>query len=226
MFRAIRKRLCENNGIPFIEEECPSPDKKCIGTCQACDYWLNRINNSLAIKRESGEDIDYSGIKEIYELYIMCERNRTKLGSNTEEEHRKIEPEDKILRGDVDEHFDYNHQEEHDLEEREEALKKLELLKHEMEERFTELRGRVMPPREEMGEIERLKHEMEEGFTEMGHVKPPKEEMGEIERENQIRHAVERLEMMKVISEKKCCPVCGEELSVDFRVCPTCGHTL
>lgn len=95
MFRAIRKRLCENNGIPFIEEECPSPDKKCIGTCPACDYWLNRINNSLAIKRELGEKIDYSGITEIYESYITSDRSESDLisanGVNTESHSEHVD---------------------------------------------------------------------------------------------------------------------------------------
>ncbi len=66
MFRAIRKRLCENNGIPFLEEKCPTPNKWCIGTCPECDHWLERINACLEKMTENGESIDYSGIEEIY----------------------------------------------------------------------------------------------------------------------------------------------------------------
>ncbi len=70
MFRTIRKRLCENNGIPFLEKECPTPNKKCIGTCQVCDHWLKIINTSLELKRQIGESIDYSGIEDIYNSYL------------------------------------------------------------------------------------------------------------------------------------------------------------
>ena len=69
MFRAIRKRLCENNGIPFLEEGCPAPFVECIGTCVECDHWLERINAHFDLKRQNGEEIDYSGIREIYDAY-------------------------------------------------------------------------------------------------------------------------------------------------------------
>lgn len=69
MFRAIRKKICENNGIPFIEEGCPRPNPRCIGTCPDCDHWLNRINEHLELKRQRGEEIDYSGTKEIYDSF-------------------------------------------------------------------------------------------------------------------------------------------------------------
>ena len=70
MFRAIRKRLCENNGIPYLEEDCPHPNEKCIGTCPECDHWLERINAHLNLKRQNGEEIDFSGLEEIYESFI------------------------------------------------------------------------------------------------------------------------------------------------------------
>lgn len=73
MFRAIRKRLCENNSIPFLEEECSAPYKECIGTCAECDHWLERINAHFELKRQNGEEIDYSGIKEIYDAYVGSE---------------------------------------------------------------------------------------------------------------------------------------------------------
>ena len=71
MFRAIRKRFCENNGIPFLEEKCPTPNRRCIGTCPACDHWLERINAHLECMRNNGELIDYSGIDEIYNSYLI-----------------------------------------------------------------------------------------------------------------------------------------------------------
>lgn len=74
MFRAIRKRLCENNCIPFLEEGCPTPNRGCIGTCPDCDHWLERINALFDIKRRNGEEIDYSGIREIYDSFLDNER--------------------------------------------------------------------------------------------------------------------------------------------------------
>lgn len=70
MFRAIRKRLCENNHIQFLEEPCPTPSKRCIGTCPDCDHWLERLNTHLEIKRQNGEEINYDGINEIFESFL------------------------------------------------------------------------------------------------------------------------------------------------------------
>lgn len=70
MFREIRKRLCDNNGIPFIEEPCPTPNKRCIGTCPDCDHWLERLSAHLDIKRQNGDGISYDGIDEIYRRFI------------------------------------------------------------------------------------------------------------------------------------------------------------
>lgn len=69
MFREIRKRLCENNGIPFIEEPCPTPNKRCIGTCPDCDHWLERLNALLELKVHNGEKIRYDGVEQIYREY-------------------------------------------------------------------------------------------------------------------------------------------------------------
>ena len=66
MFRAIRKRLCEDNNIPFLEEKCPTPNEQCIGTCQKCDYWLEKINKQLEMKRKKGYLIYYEGAEGIY----------------------------------------------------------------------------------------------------------------------------------------------------------------
>ncbi|MBR5677817.1 MAG: zinc ribbon domain-containing protein [Paludibacteraceae bacterium] len=226
MFRAIRKRLCENNGIPFIEEECPNPDKKCIGTCPACDYWLNRINDYLALKRKSGEEINYSGIKEIYESYIISSRinsNSDSVAGVKTEERRSIEHVDgyfspperdlshRILLEEIEREdpgrvkgkFTEDH-----WESREELYRPLQLeeerLKHEMERlaEERELRGKVVPDEREMGEI-----------------------MPDVERKKEL------LEAMKDLSQtqnngKKRCPICGQELPDDFRICPVCGQAL
>ncbi len=70
MFRAIRKRLCENNDIPYLEEECPAPSDSCIGTCLDCDHWLERLNTHIELRLQDGKDFDYSGIDEIYQSYL------------------------------------------------------------------------------------------------------------------------------------------------------------
>lgn len=69
VFRAIRKRICENNNINFAEIKCPSTGKDCVGTCPMCDYWLTRINEHLEAKHQAGKEVDYSGIKEIYDSW-------------------------------------------------------------------------------------------------------------------------------------------------------------
>lgn len=70
MFRAMRKRLCEDNGIPFLEEECTTPNENCIGTCVICDYWMTKIGEDLAIKQQRGEKPNLDGMMEIYHSYI------------------------------------------------------------------------------------------------------------------------------------------------------------
>jgi hypothetical protein len=222
MFRAIRKRLCENNGIPFIEEECPTPDEKCIGTCPACDYWLNRINNRLAAKRLSGEEINYSGIKEIYESYIMF--NRSPRDSDLESGKHIREPEP--LRGDFDVFPKRNCSEQ-------EALEQLSHELEIMEDDLHELRGHIMPPEKSFPngdprEIYLHKSQEDrirllEEFLRLEQEKTVgKEEMGKISLDDeQIK---KRLETMN--EKKKRCPVCGQELPNDFRVCPCCGQTL
>ena len=75
MFRQIRKHLCDNNGIPFLEESCPTPNKKCIGTCPECDHWLERLNAHLELKSQNGERINYDGIEQIYREFL--EQNRS-----------------------------------------------------------------------------------------------------------------------------------------------------
>lgn len=96
MFRAIRKRLCEKNGIPFLEEGCPTPNKRCIGTCPECDHWLERINAHLELKRQNEEEIDYSGIKEIYDSYLEGEDLVSEV-EKTKHAHNRFEP----LMGDI-----------------------------------------------------------------------------------------------------------------------------
>ena len=73
MFRSIRKRICENNGIPFEEEKCRLMRVDCLGTCPACDRSMERIGNLLAEMERSGKEIDYSGIREIYLSYTAAE---------------------------------------------------------------------------------------------------------------------------------------------------------
>jgi len=66
MFRQIRRVICEKNGIPFIEPNCPHPDPDCIGTCPRCDRYLDRINSNLERMRLDGKTPDLSGIDSIY----------------------------------------------------------------------------------------------------------------------------------------------------------------
>lgn len=233
MFRAIRKRLCENNGIPFIEEECPNPNKECIGTCPACDYWLKRINNCLATKCLSGDKIDYSGVKEIYESYITSGRIDSDL--------------DSVI---VDGYFLPPEKDEKERERRL-ALLQLEREKLELEEESEEtlrgvirpdeweLRGRVVPDtevnkvdEEKMKALDELRLRLEQERLEeeralQRKVMPDERQMGVIEPEADEKKLVDRLEAkMRGINGKKHCPVCGQELPDEFRVCPYCGQTL
>ena len=71
LFREIRRQICINNGIPFLEDECSAPDKRCIGTCPKCDCWLDWVNAHLDILRENGLAINYDGVKQIYEEFLL-----------------------------------------------------------------------------------------------------------------------------------------------------------
>ncbi len=98
MFRAIRKRICENNGIPFLEEGCPTPNKWCIGTCPECDHWLERINAHLELKHQNGEEIDYNGIKEIYDSFMEDNIISIEIEEDNKHAHTHFGP----LMGDID----------------------------------------------------------------------------------------------------------------------------
>ncbi|MBO4427259.1 MAG: hypothetical protein J5771_02085 [Bacteroidales bacterium] len=70
LFRAIRRRMCENNGIEYGEKPCPHQNPSCRGTCPLCDKALADLNSRLEEKRARGENVDFSGIKEIYASFL------------------------------------------------------------------------------------------------------------------------------------------------------------
>ena len=67
LLREIRKRLCDDNGLPFTEEECPNESPDCKGTCPACELNLLRLNRMLEELERSGKEVNYDGIKELYD---------------------------------------------------------------------------------------------------------------------------------------------------------------
>ena len=66
LLRQIRKRLCNDNGLPFTEEECPNEHPGCRGTCPACEFHLLHLNKRLKDLERSGKEVNYDGIKELY----------------------------------------------------------------------------------------------------------------------------------------------------------------
>lgn len=67
LLREIRKRICEDNRLPFTEKECPNESPDCKGTCPACEMNLLRLNRMLEEVERSGMPVKYDGIKELYD---------------------------------------------------------------------------------------------------------------------------------------------------------------
>lgn len=70
LLREIRKRLCEDNGLPFAEEECPNEHPGCRGTCPACELHLLSLNRMLEELKRNGKIIIYDGIEQLYKKQI------------------------------------------------------------------------------------------------------------------------------------------------------------
>ena len=70
LLREIRKRLCEDNGLPFTEEECPNEHPGCRGTCPACELHLLSLNKMLGELKRNGKKIIYDGIEQLYKKQI------------------------------------------------------------------------------------------------------------------------------------------------------------
>ncbi len=70
LLREIRKRLCEENGLPFTEEECPNEHPGCRGTCPSCELHLLSLNKMLEELKRNGKIIIYDGIEQLYKKQI------------------------------------------------------------------------------------------------------------------------------------------------------------
>ena len=70
LLREIRKRLCEDNGLPFPEEKCPNEHPGCRGTCPACELHLLILNKMLGELKRNGKKIIYDGIEQLYKKQI------------------------------------------------------------------------------------------------------------------------------------------------------------
>ena len=66
LLRKIRERLCEDNGLPFTEVECPNEHPGCSGTCPECEIHLLGLNGMLDNLKRNGVKVNYDGIKELY----------------------------------------------------------------------------------------------------------------------------------------------------------------
>ena len=70
LFREIRKRLCDDNGLFFTEEECQKEHPGCRGTCPACELHLLSLNKMLEELKRNGKKIIYDGIEQLYKKQI------------------------------------------------------------------------------------------------------------------------------------------------------------
>ena len=66
MLRAVRKAICEQNDIPFLEEPCTSSGEGCIGTCPKCDQALRFINRKLEERRNAGLPVCLENAEKLY----------------------------------------------------------------------------------------------------------------------------------------------------------------
>ncbi len=61
MLKQIRKKIADENDIPYVVEECPYQGE-CKGTCPKCEAELREMERQLSLRRKLGKGVAIAGI--------------------------------------------------------------------------------------------------------------------------------------------------------------------
>ena len=61
MLKQIRKKIADENDIPYVVEECPYQGD-CKGTCPKCEAELREMERQLSLRRKIGKTVAIAGI--------------------------------------------------------------------------------------------------------------------------------------------------------------------
>jgi hypothetical protein len=61
MLKQIRKRIADENDIPFVVEECEHKGE-CKGTCPKCEAELRELERELSIRHRLGKAVAVAGV--------------------------------------------------------------------------------------------------------------------------------------------------------------------
>ena len=61
MLKQIRKKIADENDIPYVVEECPYQGE-CKGTCPKCEAELRELERQLSLRRKIGKGVAIAGI--------------------------------------------------------------------------------------------------------------------------------------------------------------------
>lgn len=61
MLKQIRKKIADENDIPYVVEECPHQGE-CEGTCPKCEAELRKLEEELSLRRRIGKKVAVAGL--------------------------------------------------------------------------------------------------------------------------------------------------------------------
>ena len=61
MLKQIRKKIADENDIPYVVEECPFQGD-CKGTCPKCEAELRKLEEELSLRRRIGKKVAVAGL--------------------------------------------------------------------------------------------------------------------------------------------------------------------
>ena len=61
ILKQIRKKIADENDIPYIIEECPHKGE-CKGTCPKCEAEVRQMEEALSLRRRLGKGVAIAGI--------------------------------------------------------------------------------------------------------------------------------------------------------------------
>ena len=134
ILREIRRKVAEENGIPYQPRECNHVEE-CLGTCPYCEQEADYLLKELEMKEAQGDVV-----KTIDKKTLMQTVDRAYVENRQEEERERLllEKEERMIRGCVGHTFGYVSCEDDDdgwRQRREEARKQMQKDLEEMQKR-------------------------------------------------------------------------------------------
>ena len=133
ILREIRRKVAEENGIPYQPRECNHVEE-CLGTCPYCEQEADYLLKELEMKEAQGDVV-----KTIDKKTLMQTVDRAYVENRQEEERERLllEKEERMIRGCVGHTFGFIREDDDDgwRQRREEARKQMQKDLEEMQKR-------------------------------------------------------------------------------------------